>query len=298
VCGPEPVLAREVIRAHREAVAGPRETLFAGDMPEGELWDRVLAGPPPGGRLAVVHGAEALREPGNIGVLARDGAMDTAFTVFVFAASDFARANGEGKQPPAEYVTAVQKSKNGQLVRCCAPSALADQVTLVRSWWPGSTENHAYDVLCRCGGQLGEAWKACDKAVRARLDPTSAMAVVVCEDGSRGSAAGFADHLVAGDKKQAMAAASRVPADGVGPALGLLSARLSALASIGASRRAGESRGVPDGVDRFLYKALAAHASSFDPARVTRDREVLAQAESAWRGGASTGVLELVCALW
>ncbi len=298
MCGPEPVLAREVIRAHREAVSGQRASLFAGEMPERELWDRVLSEPEPGGRLTVVWGAEELREPGNIGVLARADGMDPAFTAFVFGTSEFAREPGEGKQPPAAYVAAVQKCKGGQLVRCCAPSSLADQVALVRSWWPGSTENFAYDVLCRCGGRLGDAWHACDKAVRAKLDPTAAMAAVVCEAQSGGSATVFADYLVAGDRRLAMAEAGKVPPGEVGSVLGLVAARLAALAAIGASRRAGETRRVPDGVDRFLYKTLAPHVPAYGPARVSREREVLAAAESGWKDGARTGVLETVAALW
>jgi hypothetical protein len=295
VCGPEPYLAREVVAAHLDgAPPGQCAFLFAGEVPEREVWDELLTCPPPGGRRTVVHGAEKLRNLGGIALLAGAGGQETAFTVFVSADSDFGH-DGDGALAP--HLAALRDAKAGQMVRCCAPSKAEDQVALVASWWPGASRTLAYDVLSRCG-TLEAAYQACEQARLAALEPTAARAALVCQPrpGDR-----LADYLLAGDRRRAMEAAAVLPRGETGRLIGLLASLLVIAEGIG--------EGVHDGMtareaagrlraDRFSASRVVPYAAAYGTDRIRRCRRVLAGAEAAWKSGAGSGVAESVVSQW
>jgi hypothetical protein len=294
VCGPEAVLVREVVAAHREG-APPDQcfALFAGEVPELDIWDTLMAGPPPGGRRVTVYGAEKLKDAGNAALLAADPGLEAAYTVFVSADTDFPR--DEGKLVP--HLAALQAARAAQLVRCCEPSKTEDRTTLVASWWPGATLNFAYDLLTRCGN-LERACQACEQARLAGLEPTRAMAAVVCPAEPGGD---FADLLMAGRKQAACAAIGQLSAPDLGAAIGLLASRLVAAEQIGHGMRHGLSpreAAAREHVDRFVASRVLPHVGAYNGDRIRRCRRTLAVAETAWRSGVRAGVAESLTALW
>jgi hypothetical protein len=294
VCGPEPVLVREVVAAHREG-APPDQcgALFAGEVPEREVWDALLSSPPPGGRRTVVYGAEKLKNAGNAALVAADGGLDATYTVLVSAEPDFAR-DGTALVP---HLAALQASKAAQLVRCCEPSKVEDRTALVASWWPGATPNFAYDVLARCGS-LERAYLACEQARMAGLAPGREMAAVVCPAEPGGD---FADLLMSGDKRAAVAVAGQLSAPDLGAVIGLLASRLVAAEQISAGVRDGmhpREAASRERVDRFVASRVIPYIGAYTADRIGRCRRALAVAESAWRSGTRAGVAESLVARW
>jgi hypothetical protein len=294
VCGPEPVLAREVVDAHlRGAPPDQCGTLFAGDMPERELWDRVLADPPLGGRRIVVYGAEKLREPENVALAVGPDVADSAYAVFVSAAGDFEREDGA----LVPHLAALQASRAGQLIRCCAPSSADARAELVASWWPGSSVVTGQDVLMK-SGSLEKSWLACEKARRAGLSPSTVTVAAVCIAEPSGQ---LADLLMAGTKHRAMAAARRLTREELGAVIGLLAHRLLVAELIADGVKSGMTprEAVADKrVDRFVASRVLPYLPSYTDARIRSCRAVLAGAETAWRNGVSAGVAESLVALW
>jgi hypothetical protein len=293
VCGPEPVLARDVVAAHRAgAVPGQCVTLFAGDTPEREIWDLLLSVPPGGGRRAVVHGAQRLKDFSAMAALAGDGGLATAFVVFVSAAADFERDGGA----LVPHLAALQSAKGGQLVRCCAPSKAEDRTALVASWWPGASRTLAFDVLARCGS-LERAWHACAQARAAGLSPEAKMLPVVCPSGAGGE---LADLLMAG-KRGAAAAVARETGSELGLVIGQLAARLAAAEQISAGVRSGmpaREAASRQHVDRYTASLVIPHLPAYDADRIRCCRRLLAALESAWKSGVRDGVPEMLAACW
>lgn len=294
VCGLEDALVREVVAAHREGAPPDQcSALFAGDVPERDIWDALLADPPPGGRRAVVYGAEKLRDAANVALLAADPGLEAAYAVFVSADTDFPRDDGA----LVPHLAALQASKAAQLIRCCEPFKVEDRTALVASWWPGATPNFAYDVLARCGS-LERAYQACEQARLAGLEPSRAMAAVVCPAEPGGN---FADLLMAGNKRGACSVIGQLSTPDLGAAIGLLASRLVVAEQIlsgvrhGLSPREAASR---EHVDRFVASRVVPHVGAYTADRIRRCRRALALAESAWRGGTRAGVAESLVALW
>ncbi len=295
VCGDEPALVRAVLAVYRAATpANCQYVLFAGGR-ESDIWDTLLGDPLPGfPRLIIVFGAEKLKNLAPVSALLADAAADGPRAVFVSSAADFAK----GDDDLAAHLAAIRKSRLGQLIRCCAPSRSEDQVGLVVSWWPGLSRNQAWAVLRRCGGSLTRAAGACDKAVRAGLEPSEAAISAVCE-GEPGAA--FADALVKGKKGEAMAAAQQAGHGDTGYALAVLATKLGQLGAIHAAQKAGAGPRDLAGrvhLGRWVVSQLAPYAASYDAGRVSRCRELLAMAESRHRSGAGAGVAQAVVAGW
>jgi hypothetical protein len=294
VCGPEPVLVRDVVAAHREGAAADQcVALFAGDVPEQDIWNHLLSVPPGGGRRAVVYGAEKLKNTSDMDLLTGEEALATAYVVFVSGDGDFAQEDGA----LAPHLVTLKSAKSGQMIRCCEPSKLEDRVALVASWWPGASAGFAHDVLARCGS-LERAWQACEQARLAGLKPVAPSAAVTCPAEPGGE---LADHLMAGSRRAAMAAAGRVGPGELGAVIGLLTVRLAAVEQVGAGLRAGLSLHeavAGQDVSRFVASQVARYARSYDADRVRRCRQRLAQADSAWRSGARDGVAESLVAGW
>lgn len=296
VCGPEPVLVRAVTGAYREDTpADCQVVLSAGDTAENLVWDALLGDPLPGfPRLSIVLAAEKLKSTQVMAQLAASASADGPRAVFVSADADFPR---DGKDL-APHLAALQKSRHGQLIRCCAPSKSEDLVSLVCAWWPGLSRNLAWQVLRRSDGDLTRAAGACGKAVRAGLEPSEASVLAVSEPEP---GAAFADALVAGKKGEAMAAARQAGRGDTGYGLAVLASRLDQLAVVHDALKSG----VPQRdlsarvhVSRWQAGQLAPHAPSYDVARVARCRELLAMAESRHRAGAAAGVAQAVVACW
>lgn len=297
VCGAEPVLVREVLQAYRDAAPGQGVTLFAGSAPERDIWDLLLSYPPVGGRRAFIYQADKLRRISGFEALAAAEGMDTAYAVFISADPDFPRTGEDGKGDLTPALAVLQDSRHAQLIRCCAPSKDEDAVQLVATWWPGAGANFAFDVLARCGGSLQAAYDACEKARLAGLPP-GAAALSVCIAPPDDS---LADRLIAGDKPRAVQAALTSGHGAVGALIGLLAARLNILEALADAQREGidtAEAGQRLRIDRFVLRKLAPHAAAYGQARVRRCRELLAVAETAWRGGATEGVAEAIVALW
>lgn len=294
VCGPEAVLARDVIAAHREgAPAGQCTVLRAGAGDERSLWDLLLSVPLDGGRRVTVHGAENLRHLGNVAVLAEAPELATAYVTFVSAAADFEREGGQ----LAPHLAAVQASKRGQLVRCCAPSKPGDRATLAASWWPGATADFGREVLARCG-TLERAWLACEQARLAGLPATGGWLPAVCPADPGGE---LADLVLAGQRRAAALAAGRAGASELGAAVSLLAARLAVIEQVRAEMYDG--RGVREAcqaahVDRYAALRVAPYVDSYPARRVVRCRRLLADVEAAWRSGAADGAAEVLVACW
>lgn len=282
----------EVVDCHRAgAPEGQLVTLYAGDGPERDIWDMLLSIPTSGGRRAVVYGAEKLREPLLL-PLADSPELAAAYAVFVDARDDFPRDEG-GMAP---FLQRLQRSRNGQLIRCCEPGKAEVKLALVQSWWPGATPTFAANLLKRCGS-LDEARHACRVARLAGLKPDSAMAAAVCP---RSPAGDLADCLIAGDKKGAMAAALVLPRAETAAVIGLLAARLAAAEAVADGMRDGMSaREAASRVrERYAASRVAAYAAGYGPDRVRRCRELLARADAAHRSGAPAGVAEVIVASW
>lgn len=136
------------------------------------------------------------------------------------------------------------------------------------------------------------------KAGLAGLSPDQAALDLVCPPAA---SPGFADQVVAGDVKAAMAAAALIPPDEAGQALALLSSRLTVLSVLSDAARKGVSAqdtAIRLKIDPYSVKLLRPHAAAYTARKTARCREVLALAESAWKSGARTGILEAVAALW
>lgn len=267
--------------------------MFAGEDPERDIWDLLLAVPPSGGRRVTVYGAERLKHLENVPVLVGDEGLDTAFAVFVSSAGDFERDEDKKLAP---HLAALQSSRSGQLVRCCAPTSAADRVALVASWWPGATTVFAHDVLSRCV-TLERAWQACDQARRAGLEPTPAMAAAVCPEEPGWN---LADHLMSGDKRRAMAVARRLPRGELAALIGLLASRLSVAEQIAEGVRTGLSprEAAARLPERYVANKVAPYAAAYGTDRTRRCRRILAAMEAAWRAGAPAGLAESLVALW
>lgn len=295
VCGPEQVLAAEVTRAYWDAASGRSSCiLFAGLVDETEVWDAVLTMPPSGGRLIVVHNAEKLTRKNLFGVLAEAEGLETAFTVFISAESDFAR---DGKEL-APHLTAFRDAKDAQLIRCVAPSDEEKLLAVIMQWWEGSGANVAHELLRRCGGDLSLVRQACLKAEYAGLPPESQSVALVAE---QMPATGYVSALIAGDTRTAAATAGLLYGRDIGSALGLLASRLGQLAVLrDAIDRGMTSQEIASKLkmERFIQHELRPHAPRYGPDRVAACRRVLALAETAYRTGASVGVPEVVAALW
>lgn len=290
VCGAEPFLARAVIDGYARALPSLRPLPMWDD--EGRIWDDLLT-VPQAPQLVVVREAEKLKDLTLLPHLLEDS-FDGNYAVFVSTEDDFRRADKQ--LDPA--LAALRDSRHGQMVRCCAPASEEDAADIVASWWPGCGRNVAASLLTACGGNLTAAYHAADRAVRAGLPPSVQAVPVVCVSGPQDD---YARLLLSGDRSGAISAAAQVDGDAAGGVISLLAARITLLPLV---RDAAQRRESPQEtvrrlkVDAFVLRQLRPYAADYSPDRVARCREVLAIAETAWRSGSRTGVLEAVATLW
>lgn len=290
VCGSEQVLVRTV--QDRYAAALPTLRPLPMWQDERRVWDDLLT-VPSGPQLVVVRDAERLKDLSLLSVLLSDS-FDGCYTIFTSTEDDFRR---DEKQLVAG-LGVLRDSKHGQLIRCCVPADEETAADIAASWWPGAGRNVGAALLTACGGSLTAAHQAADKAVRAGVTPDIRSVPAVCTGTSHED---YARMLLAGDRRRAMNAAAGVSPDAAGGVLSLLAIRLSLIPLV---REAQHRRESPQEtvrrlkVDAWVLRQLRPYAADYDPARVARCREVLAIAETAWKSGSRTGILEAVAALW
>lgn len=299
LCGPEAALVSEVLDAYREGTQElPKVSLEAGaGLGDREIWDYILSSPPDGGRRIFVYQAERLRNLDNITLLTQAG-WELALTVFISGEEDFTRVEDGQRKVLAPPLAAIQASRLGQLIRCCAPAREEDLMGVVASWWPGAGANVAHQVMSLCHGDLLLAREACGKARLAGLEPNYENADLVCQAVPSRS---FTDALVSGERAQAMACVTQVRGLDIGKTLGMLSFRLDTLAAVSAGLSRGKDiaeLSVKLKVDRYLLRTYIALAPSYPSSRIRKCRELVAVAETSWQAGASAGILETVVALW
>jgi hypothetical protein len=296
VCGPEQVLAGDVMAAVRAALPPERverAVFFAGNDAERDIWAACSVIPPAGQeRLVVVWDAHKLRRPHELAPLVKAGREAAgAWLAFVSAEDDFTR----GKDGLAPHLAAIRDSRHGQLIRCTAPGG-DDLLDWAARQWPGLGRNAAHRLVTRAGGDLAAIRDAGAKACATRL--TEEKYIDVLCDPWPGEE--FAGLLLAGDRQGALAAASvLLPVPGA--AVGFLDSRLGTLAAIREGQRRGlEPRDITSrfGVPRFLIPQYRDIAPAYGPARVRRCRELLAMADAAWRSGADRGIAEVLAASW
>jgi hypothetical protein len=294
VCGPEQVLAGDVMAAVRAALpaAGPA-VFFAGNDTERDIWAACAVLPPAGqDRLVLVWDAHKLRRPHELAPLVKAGREAAgAWLAFASAEDDFARDSG-GLAP---HLAAIRDYRHGQLIRCTAPKD-DDLLDWAARQWPGLGRNAAHRLVTRAGGDLAAVRDAGAKARATGL--TQEKYIDVLCDPRPGEE--FAELLLAGDRQGALAAAAG-PMPALGAAIGFLDSRLGTLAAIREGQRRGlEPRDISSrlGVPRFLIPQYRDIAPAYGPGRVRRCRELLAMADAAWRSGASRGIAEVLAASW
>jgi hypothetical protein len=291
VCGPEQVLADDVVSSVRAALPGAGTAVFfAGNDVERDIWAAAGVVPPPDQqRLVLVRDAQNLRRPGELVPLVKAGREASgAHLLFVSAEQDFSR----GPDGLAPHLAAVRDCRQGQLIRCTPPRD-EDLLDWVARQWPGLGRNAAYRLLDRAGGDLAAVREAGAKAVATGLTEEKYIDVL-CEPRPGEE---FSDALVRGDRAGALAAGCASP----GAAIGLLDSRLGHLAAI----REGQQRQLEPhaissrlGVPRFLVGQYRDVAAQYGPGRVRRCRDLLAEADAAWRSGADRGIAEVLAANW
>jgi DNA polymerase III delta subunit len=303
VCGPEQVLSDDVAATVRAAFpSGDRAVYFAGFDVERDIWAACAVISPAGQeRLVIVHDAGRLRRPHELVPLVKAGREAAGvYLLFSSAEDDFTRVSApDGGMSLAPHLAAIRDSRNGQLIRCTLPKD-DDLLDWAARQWPGLGRNAAHRLLARAGGDLAAVRDAGNKARASGLADEKYIDVL-CEQRPGEE---FAELLVAGDRKGALAAARDMPSagsSGMGAVAGLLDYRLGVLYAIREGQRRGfEARDICGqlGVPRFLLARYRDIAGAYGPDRVRRCRELLAVADSAWRTGASMGVAEVLAANW
>jgi hypothetical protein len=290
VCGAERVLVEEVvdsIRTGLDVSALDRVTFTAGTDPDRDIWAAAHQYPltPGARRLVCVRAAEKIRYWQPLpGWLAATRQLPGVYLLFV---------SGDDSPAPGVPVEAV-KAPRGHLVRCAAPNE-ADAVAWVRRRAPALDDTTAGYLLTRTGGDLAAAATACTKISLFDGVPGTQVVDQLC---AQVPAASFVESLLTLRKPDALRAAAVMAPEEYGRALATLDQRLDAMAVLWRAVRAGHTAREVASVPTFLVRQLAPHAKHYDPARCAYRRKALAVVEDAHRGGARTGVLEALVALW
>lgn len=295
VCGPEQVLADDVVAAVRAALpAADRVVLAAGNDAERDIWAACGVLPPAGqDRLVIVRDAHKLRRPDELVPLVKAG-REAAGCWLVLASGDHDFPRGRDGDGLAPHLAAIRDSSRGQMVRCTVPGEENVLLDWVARQWPGLGRNAAHRLLARAGGDLAAVRDAGAKARASGLAEEKYIDVLCAPRPGEE----FAELLLRGDRAGALAAARDTPA---GAVIGLLDFRLGTLAAIReGQQRQFQARDMTArlGVSRFLLARYRDIAPQYGPGRVRRCRELLAAADSACRSGADRGVAEVLAASW
>lgn len=305
VCGAELVLVQEVVARITTLVAPERGNLVrcsAGTFPEAELWTAAAEYPasPDQKRLIVVYEAHLLKGWENlISLLSYSRELRHLHMVFVSPEAALTRVtsySAEGDETTLAYhLAALRDAAQGQLVVCSTP-AYEDLIAWVKRLLPVSDTLASY-LLTRCGGELSAVRDACTK-IRA-MEFAELTRGLIDELAVAAPGYDFADSLIWGDKKAAMAA---IPGEHeLGSLIGLLDARLDMLAELHkavASGLRGADLHQKMRVPPFVVARYRRCAGGYTEQSVQHRRAVLAVADDAYRQGARVGVAEAIAALW
>jgi hypothetical protein len=301
VCGTEPVLVEDVVAAVCASVAG-RISLTAGADREADIW-AALSSPlaDPGDSVAViVRDAHKLRSWDQLPAVVASRELDAVKAVLVSGEARLAQVPGEDKPSLAPHLAALRDSRSGQLVECRLPEDWKQTPDWVMEWADrqlgGPGPALAGFLLAACGGRLEEAAAVAVKLRLAGLPPSRELIAVLAD-----LATSFAESLIAGRPKEALAAAASLTPEATGRAIGLLASRLEVLAALRTAvtqRLDARDTAVKLGVAQFLQVRYKSACLPYGPARVDSCRMVLAMADEAWRSGAVTGVAEFIAVLW
>ena len=190
----------------------------------------------------------------------------------------------------------VSALSSGQLVRCVL-SAQGDQIAWVQSQLPGLAATVAWRIIDLTGADLALAASVC--AQLALWPPGERTEAAVAALTVREPSQAFTEALVLGSKDQALLA---IPGEAeTGMVLGQLGSLLDYLAQLYSASL--QQLGMRDtvtrlGVPQVVAARYRATATGYSPDRVLSCRQLLAEADSAWRSGVREGVAEVVCALW
>lgn len=261
-----------------------------------DTWDWLLESA--GRRFTIVRHAEQLRHHERVPLLLAS-LPELASVLFVSGDPDFASVKGPGGQKQlVPHLAAIRDAKSGQLIRCCRPGKEEELLKLVASWWPGAGLNLAARVMDWCGDDLNAAYGACELARRSGLPAHEEQLPLACQQYRPGS--GFADLVITGKTRAALAVAADLSESDALLALGKLNAGLAQIRSYASWKSSGLPAGEIEkrGISRYRQRLLAPDAGRYGPDREIRCRHLLASAEEALRSGARTGVLEALAVLW
>lgn len=295
VCGDQPVLVEEVldaVRAHLDVSELDYSCFSGGQDPDPLIWATVLAFSltPAGRRLVVVRDADKISNWGPLRTFIDGGRQLPGSHLVLVSAQPDLPTTAEGATP--EHVELI-KTK-GRVVRCAAPNE-TDAISWARRRAPALTVRSAAHLLTRTGGNLAAAAGVCTKLALFSGVPSAAIIDGLCEATPVDC---VTDLLLARRKSDALAAAASVPERDYLHTVACLENRLDLLASLWQVARTGLGPREVTGHPPFLVHRYFGHARHYDPAHCAHARKVLLLIDDAIRGGARTGVLESLIALW
>ncbi len=296
VCGDQSVLVEEVVDHTRAALAarfgtGPeyvslaRSSTFDTDVWAEAFQSSLTVGMP---RLVVVRDAEHLKRWDKLDLwMGLRRRMPGVFLLFVSGQPDVPKEGGK----VARHL-AVIKAPAGFLVRCTRPKE-DDALAFARRRAPSLDADMAGYLLRRAGGELTTVAAACAKIslFDGAVGPTTIDALC-----AERPADNFVNHLVAGQKRQALLCLPDLEDRPLG-VLHRLGNLLDLLAKLHRIQISGQSWR-DAGVDSFQAQLYLPQARDYDPKRCVYRRRALAVVEDALLQGATVGVMEGLVALW
>lgn len=298
VAGDQPVLIEDVIDTTRRLVApGPGDyiSLTHTSTFDRDVWAHAHQYPmtPGATRLILVRDADKLTRWDQLDLwLSRTRQLPGVYLLLVSGEPDLPWAGTGSKRTLKPHVAGL-KAPRGYLVRCTQPSE-DDAVAFIRSR-SSLDHTHARHLLTRTGGNLAAAAAVCTKLA---LFEQSANTEILNALTTEQSSAGYTEHLIALDKRQAMNCAQNLPADDYFRIIALLDSRLDLLHKLNRTQIAGQTWRDTTGINPFLQRRYQPHARHYDATACARRRRILALADDVLRNGARTGVLELIASLW
>lgn len=298
VCGDQRVLVEEVVDTVRARVGASvlnYQTFTAGTDPDREFWAAAHQFPLEAGanRFILVRNAERISRWQPLdGWLAATRQLVGVYLLFVSGEPDFAYQMVDGRKAGLKPHLETIKNR-GRIVRCSMPHEL-DLVAWVRRRVPLDEEMARY-LLRRTGADLATVAGTCTKLALLPGNPGPVTIDALCAEAPTDT---FVNALLNLRKRDALLAAPSVSDKDYGRTVSVLDQRLDLLAALWRATRAGRAAREITGWPTFLVRQYLPAAKHYDPDRCVYSRRVLAVCDEALRGGARTGWLEALVALW
>lgn len=204
-------------------------------------------------------------------------------------------ASGAEAIENAPFLTA----NNTKTVKCSLPN-VSDLLELIQGWTRVS-EMSARTIIEWTGGDIEVIYRLCEKLSLIPgedLIPLSRkMLQVICDE----AVGEFAEALLAGNKKEAIAAARSMPDTEFLRVTAFLDSRLGTISEVLAFARTGGSlrsaRGIV-GVPYLAAKAVLPYTPNYDTKRIKRCRMTLTLLDSLCREFVGEGLWEILVVLW